>query len=265
MTPGTHPIVWRAGIIAAGRGERLRVHGGPLKPLVPVSGQTLVERVLWSLAEVAPAETIIIVNEESASVRDVVSATRWPFPVRWIIETTPSSMHSFLRVVEALSDDDHAGPFLLSTVDTVAAPGAYAAFARAAGDRTADVSLAVHTPAADDEKPLLVKMADGSSRPSTGSGRPESGAGRVEALGAEVPADASRVYATAGYYAVRPSILAEADTARGDGISALRLFLGRLLMRGYQIDAIPVEPGVDVDHPADVGAAESFLRQARVS
>jgi NDP-sugar pyrophosphorylase family protein len=251
VTTGAHSIGWRAGIIAAGRGERLRVHGGPLKPLVSVSGQTLVERVLWSLAEVAPAETVIIVNEESVSVRDVVSATRWPFPVRWIIETTPSSMHSFLRIVEALSAGDHPGPFLVSTVDTVAPTGAFAAFAVAASESGADLSLAVHTPVADDEKPLLVRMADRGSR--------------VEALGPTVTSGAGRVYATAGYYAVRPSILAEAAVARADGLSALREFLGRLLARGYQIDAIPVAPGVDVDHPADIGAAESFLRQARVS
>ena len=126
-------------------------------------------------------------------------------------------------------------------------------------------SLAVHTPLANDEKPLLVRMADRSSQPLTGSGRPEPVAERVAALGADASAGSNRVYATAGYYAVRPSILAEADGARADGVAALRLFLGRLLMRGYQIDAIPVEPGVDVDHPADVGTAESFLRQTRVS
>jgi NDP-sugar pyrophosphorylase family protein len=253
VTHGRQSFTWSGGVIAAGRGERLRPSGGPLKPLVPVSGRTLVERVLWSLAEAGPSEVVIIVNEESVAVRDFVSAERWPFAIRWIVETTPSSMHSFLRVVEALSADDHPGPFLISTVDTVARAGAFASFASAAALSEADVSLAVHTPS-DDEKPLLVRVG--------ARGR------RIEAIGQEVSASGpgrEHVFATAGYYAVRPSILAEAETARAEGLSALRLFFGRLVVRGYHIDAIPVADGVDVDRPADVSAAESFLRQAGVS
>ncbi len=239
---------WRAGIIAAGRGERLRPGGGPLKPLVSVSGRTLVERVLWSLAEAQPTEVVIIVNEESLAVRDYVSAERWPFAVRWLVETTPSSMHSFLRVLEVLAEDGAAGPFLMSTVDTVAQAGAFAAFTAEAARRDADVCLAVHPPG-DDEKPLLVRMDP---------------RGRIEALGQsvvrpQVPDD--RIAATAGYYAVRAAVLAEAEAVRAEGLTALRLFLARLLDRGYRLDAIQVAEGVDVDRPADVNAAEAFLRQ----
>ena len=45
----------RAGIIAAGRGSRLRPGMDTLKPLVPIAGRTLVERVLSSLAEAVPS------------------------------------------------------------------------------------------------------------------------------------------------------------------------------------------------------------------
>jgi choline kinase len=58
----------RAGIIAAGQGSRLRHGTHALKPLVPVAGRTLVERVLSSLAEAAPSEVVIIVNEASLAV-----------------------------------------------------------------------------------------------------------------------------------------------------------------------------------------------------
>src|SRR5262249_54094893 len=153
---GQRPL--RAGVIAAGWGERLRHGAHQLKPLVPVGGLTLVERVLTSLAEARPAEVAIIVNEAAKAVRDHVSARPWPFRLTWIVETTPSSMHSFLRVVETLAADGDAGPFLLSTVDTVAAPGAYASFADASWRLSADVALAV-SPPTDDDKPLLVKAA----------------------------------------------------------------------------------------------------------
>src|SRR5439155_22096496 len=103
---------WRAGVIAAGWGERLRSGTSTLKPLVWVGGRPLIDHVLHSLSEAAPEEVVIIVNEHATAVRDHVSSQTWPFDIRWIIETTPSSMHSFLRVVEALAADRHAGPFL---------------------------------------------------------------------------------------------------------------------------------------------------------
>jgi hypothetical protein len=68
-------------------------------------------------------------------------------------------------------------------------------------------------------------------------------------------------YATAGYYGVRASILREADEARSDGVGALRLFLERLLARGYRLDGIPSPASIDVDRPPDVAVAEAFLRR----
>jgi NDP-sugar pyrophosphorylase family protein len=247
-----HERRWRAGLIAAGAGARLRTGEAPLKPLITVGGETLVDRVLASISEVDPADVVVIVNEQSTAVRDHVARRARPFPVRWIVETTASSMHSFLRVVESLATDRQTGPFLISTVDTVAAPGEYLRFARSSADLDADVVLAV-TPDWDDEKPLLVGVDD---------------AGRVAAIGvaAGEPAPAGarrRLFATAGYYAVRATVLREAAAARSDGLAALRLFFGRLVERGYAVAAVPVAPAIDVDRPGDVAAAEAFVKQVR--
>jgi NDP-sugar pyrophosphorylase family protein len=251
----------RAGIIAAGKGERLRRGVEALKPLVPISGRPLVARVLASIAEAAPADVAIIINDDSLAVRDTVQQADWPFAIDWIVETTPSSMHSFLRIVERLSRDGDPGPFLLSTVDTVASPGAYRTFAATAASIDADVVLAVNTPG-DDEKPLLVNT---------------DAEGFVTALGDDVEPLTRRsttdtaplkrsatpdtiVRATAGFYMVRPTILREADAARTAGLTALRLFLAHLLSQGYRIAAVPVAPSVDVDYPVDITAAEAFLK-----
>ena len=236
------PRPLRAGVIAAGRGDRLRTGSHSLKPLVRVGGRTLVERVLMSVGEAGASEVAVIINDESLAVRDHVSALPWPFALRWIVETTPSSMHSFIRVVEALAENGDPGPFLISTVDTVAPPGAYARFideARRHSD--AAVALALTGPS-DDDHPLLVKL-DGS---------------RVVAMGPEA---GQAPYATAGYYAVSASVLAEADAARRDGVSALRAFLARLLLRGYRLDGVVSPPSIDVDRPLDVEAAEHSLRR----
>lgn len=236
----------KAGILAAGRGERLRGQSNCLKPLVKVDGQTLIERVLISMTEAGASEVIVIINEDSRAVRDHVTSSNWPFALRWVVETTPSSMHSFLRVIETLAADGDDGPFLLSTVDTVAGPHTYAQFIGEARSQEAPVTLALTSPG-NDEKPLLVRCAPGNSR--------------IIAIGA---AAAPSEYATAGLYAVRGSILREADAARREGIDALRAFLGRLLARGYHLAGIPIAKSIDVDRPGDIQAAEELLRSATV-
>src|SRR5256885_1672803 len=106
----------------------------------------------------------------------------------------------------------------------------------------AAMTLALTSPG-NDEKPLLVRLAAGESR--------------IAAFG-------EGEYATAGVYAVRPDVLREAEAARRDGIDALRKFLARLLDRGYPLAGIPISRSVDVDRPADIDAAETFLRTARI-
>ena len=236
----------RAGLLAAGRGERLSTQSA-LKPLVKVDGQTLIERVLTSMAEAGASEVIVIINEDSLAVRDHVTAAKWPFAIRWIVETTPSSMHSFLRLVETLAADGDDGPFLLSTVDTVTGPQTFARFiAEARRHQDAAVILGLSSPGSD-EKPLLVRCAQGSSR--------------IIALGAAAaPSD----QATAGLYAIRGSILREAAAARHEGINALRIFLGRLLDRGYHLAGVPIAQSIDVDRPGDIRSAEEFLRSTAV-
>jgi NDP-sugar pyrophosphorylase family protein len=229
----------RAGVLAAGRGERLRTQPSDLKPLTRIGGETLIEHVLKSMAQAGAGEVVVIINEDSRAVRDHVARRDWPFALRWIIETTPTSMHSFLRLVETLATDGD-GPFLLSTVDTVAGPKTYADFIERARGDDAAMTLALTSPG-NDEKPLLVTTA--------GS--------RIERFGAGE-------WATAGVYAVRPIILREADAARRDGLDALRRFLARLLERGYPLAGIPIGTSIDVDHPTNLAEAEHFLRNARV-
>ena len=242
----TKPNSLRAGVFAAGRGERLRSQSA-LKPLVKVDGRTLIERVLFAMAEAGACEVVVIINEDSLVVRDYVTALEWPFALRWIVETTPSSMHSFLRVVETLATEGDDGPFLLSTVDTVANSQTYAQFMGEVRQlEQAVVALALTSPG-NDEKPLLVRCAPGDTR--------------VVAIGeAAAPSD----YATAGIYAVRASILREAEAARRDRVNALRIFLGRLLERGYYLAGIPIARSIDVDNPDDISIAENFLRGVEV-
>jgi NDP-sugar pyrophosphorylase family protein len=232
----------KAGVIAAGRGERLQ-QTNQLKPLVKLGDRTLIEHVLTSLEAAGATEVVIIINENSVSVRDHIAGTQWPFAIRWIVETTSSSMHSFLRVLETLAANGGEEAFLISTTDTVTNPHSYMDYVSAARRlEDADVILALTTPS-NDEKPLFVRCATNDSR--------------ITAVGeAAAPSD----FVTAGLYLARASILREAEAARRDGLDALRKFLGRLLERGYHLAGIPIAKSIDVDHPADIEIAEEFLR-----
>jgi NDP-sugar pyrophosphorylase family protein len=237
----------RAAIIAAGWGERLTSNGSGYripKPLVQVGGRPLIEHVLNSLRDAKPQEVVVIVNEASGAVKDHVSGLDIAFPIRWITKTTPSSMHSFLHVLEALADAG-PGPFLISTVDTIASMGTFSAFARrASAIEDADVVLAL-TDHIDDEKPLMVDLRGADYR--------------ILALGEKSNVESS--YATAGYYWVHPRVLREANAIRNQGQPALRKFFGHLQHEGYRLYGIPMPDSVDVDRPQDLAAAERLLRQ----
>jgi len=235
----------KAGVFAAGFGTRL---GGPdrgPKGLTAVAGQPLIDWVLDDLLRAGAEEIVIIINKESAAIREHVDR-RGIVTVRWIVETTPSSMHSFLRVMEELARDGDGGPMLMSTVDTVAPPGAMRTFVdRAAAFPDADVVLAL-TANLDDDNPFRVRM---------------DGAGGEGAAGNVVAFDEGSL-ATAGYSLARPSVLREAEAARRDGLAALRQFFVRLLARGYRFAGVGMPDSVDVDRAADIAAAERLVRSA---
>ena len=235
----------RAGILAAGFGSRLRaaVTSTTPKALVPVAGRPLVDWVLADLDEAGASAAVIIINERSTAVRDHVERSGVRLPVTWIVETTPSSMHSFLRVLEELARDADPGPFLITTVDTIAPPGTFRAFADAAARAPqADIVFALTT-LIEDENPLRIRI-DGAAQ------------GDVTAIG-------DGPYVSAGYYLVSPAVLLEAAAGRRRNFGALRYFFGHLFECGSRLAGIRMPDSIDVDRPSEVAAAEQLLR-ARV-
>jgi NDP-sugar pyrophosphorylase family protein len=244
MTAPIRPL--GAGIFAAGVGARLRPAQGSAetpKGLIQVGGRPLIAGVLAAFDEAGVAETVVIINEQSTAVRDYVDRHAPRHPVRWIVETTPSSMHSFLRVIEELARDGQEGPFLLSTVDTVVPPGTFRTFVDAAARiPRSDLVLALTT-FIDDENPLRIDI------------RPDADDG------AEVTAVGSGAYATAGCYLVSASVLGEAAAGRAANFGALRVFFRHLFDRGYRLSGVCVGDSVDVDRPSDIAAAERLLQR----
>lgn len=249
-----------AGIFAAGVGARLGSSAGRPKGLTPVGGRPLIEWILDDLRAAGVSDTVVIINEESIALRDHVRRSHPASAVRWIVETTPSSMHSFLRVMETLAAEGDEGPFLISTVDTVAPPGTFRRFVELAGRAQADVVLALTT-RIEDENPLRVELGSDPDYASTQGLELERNQGltpnTVAVLGCGP-------YATAGYYLVRSTVLAEAAAGRHANLGALRQFFKHLFETGYRLSGIVMPDSVDVDRPEDLEAAERLLRATAI-
>ena len=229
----------KAGIIAAGLGERLRAGGYTQpKPLVPVNGTPLIDYVLAAVAASGLTEVACIVNEESHGI-EAHCYQRWPqLRFAFLRRTTPSSMESLFALQPLLNCDR----FLLLTVDAIFAPRVLQEFLGAAAACTeADAVLAV-TDFVHDEKPLWAKLA------------PD---GRLTAIGATA-ADGGQV--TAGFYVFHSRIFTEIAAARSGGLTALRQFLAHLLDHDYRLYGHRVPTSVDVDRPEDIAVAEAFVR-----
>lgn len=229
----------KAAIIAAGQGERLRAAGfSQPKPLVPIAGTPLIDYALGAVAATGLRDVACIVNEESRGI-EAHCRQRWPeLRFEFVRRTTPSSMESLFTLSPLLAD----GRFVLLTVDAVFAPATLRDFVATAATNTDAHGVLAVNDFVEDEKPLWAQLA---------------GDGRLTALGAEAH-DSGLV--TAGFYVFDAAIFAEVKAARAQRFTALRQFLGHLLVRGYRIYGARVPKTVDVDRPEDIASAEAFVR-----
>ena len=228
----------KAGIIAAGLGERFKNAGITVpKPLLTVGGKTLVERAIHAVVAAGANEIALIVNAKHPEVERYVRERTWPVPVRLTVKTTPSSMESFFTLAPHLADS----PFLLTTVDAVAAEGSLDALAHAGLAAGPCGTLAV-TSFVEDEKPLWVRLGADAT---------------ILALGASA---ADSGWVTSGTYFFFPEVYAHVAEARGRGLGALRQFLALLLEKGERLHGFRAGKSIDVDRPEDLAVAERFVK-----
>jgi len=220
------------GILAAGEGSRLRGDGWNMaKPLVPVEGVALVERVIENFRAAGIEEIAIIFN---GSEEDCARFVKSRFPgagIRVLVKTTASSYESFREIAEMLPP----GPALVSTVDAFCLREDFLDFFRRAAAGSPEQTLLAVTPFVADEKPLWAKL---------------DASGRVTALGGS-----SGDAVTAGMY-VFPERVRRLRAPKS--IRRLREFLSWLVERGEPVRAISIETVVDVDRGEDVALAESL-------
>lgn len=232
----------RYAIIAAGEGSRLSQEGITVgKPLVEVDGETLVDRLLRIFMENGATE-ISVVCRPDAQVESRLQRWQQRAPLRYLVRTTPSSMHSMYELSPLLEGD---GPFVLTTVDTVFDEKEFRSYVEAleatVRNDEADGLMGVTT-YIDDEKPLYVTTDD------------------QRQITAFLDREDHPHYISGGIYGLTPRSLDVLRACIQRGESRMRNFQRALLSDGLRLKAWPFTKVLDIDHASDIVQAEQFLR-----
>ncbi len=231
----------KAGIIAAGVGERIRAGGiATPKPLLKVGGMTLISRTITAARRAGATEVACIVNAETNLVFDYLQSTDFGIEVKVIQKSTQSSAESFVCLKPLLQ----GSPFILFTVDSVFDPACLNALVTAGSASTVDGALALTT-FINDEKPLFARVDE---------------SWRITRLGSQA---AGSPYVTAGIYFFSPLVYELINVSDLEQLSAFRQLLQMLLSRGFRFRGYLVPMAIDVDRPEDITEAEEFLRALR--
>jgi NDP-sugar pyrophosphorylase family protein len=228
-------------ILAGGEGARLSAEGIDVpKPLVQVSGEALVVRLLTLLASLGCETLTCMVRADFTAVFRLLEGRDFGRPLNVQPCRTPSSMHTLAEGLKAVPP----GSVFCTMVDTVM-PAAdwrsvYTATARGIADGS-EAMLAV-TPFVDDESPLYVRTDS---------------ADFVQALSDDPLSPA--VLVTGGVYGFSPVARQAAAEAAGQGVQRMRGFLKWLVARGSRIGAITVPRIIDIDHESDLRLANAWL------
>ena len=231
-------------IIAAGEGSRLAAEGiEQPKPLVKVDGKHLIDRLIGIFMDNGAEEIVVICNDMTIDIqRDGLRGR--PIPLRFVVKSTPSSMHSFHEISQYLTD----GPFCLTTVDTIFRNEEFKAYIeelkRVTETGEADGLMGV-TDYIDDEKPLYVDVDDD-----------------MKITGFLDKSDTCK-FISGGIYGLTPKAIDTLNGCMERGESRMRNFQRALIKDGQNLKAYKFSKVLDIDHKSDIAKAEEFLGKGR--
>ena len=248
-------------IIAAGEGSRLAEEGvAEPKPLVRLGSECLIDRLLRIFTANGASEIAVICNEQSPQVRhhleDVVrnGLDGRAIPLRLVVKTTPSSMHSLYELSGLLAGE----PFVLTTVDTIFRESEFTRYVEtftrmmtAAGSGASLDGLMGVTDYVDDEKPLYVEVGDGWQI---------RGFHDTPDYLSVAGTKSNQPFVSAGIYGLSPHSLDTLSRCMERGEHRMRNFQRALVADGFRLDAWLFSKVLDIDHASDIEKAEDFLK-----
>ena len=230
-------------IIAAGEGSRLVQEGvAAPKPLVKVGGEMLIDRLIRVFMDNNASEICVICNEQMTAVaehlKQIAEARR--VPLKYLVKSTPSSMHSMWELSQWLGDE----PFILTTVDTIFREDEFkvyaSTFSQSVEAGECDGLMGV-TDYIDDEKPLYVGTT-----------------GEMAITGFYDTCDHPK-YISGGIYGLTPKSIDTLRRCIERGDSRMRNFQRALVSDVLQLKAYGFSKVLDIDHASDIQKAEDFL------
>lgn len=229
-------------IIAAGEGSRLVQEGVKLpKPLVNLNGTPMIKRLIDIFMRCNATSLSIIVNEEMHQVREYLESLDLPVPLRLVVKSTPSSMHSFFEVSRQFEE----GKFCLTTVDTIFHEEEFRKYIEAFENDTtgADGYMAV-TSFIDDEKPLYIDTDN-----------------EMNITAFKDAAWDGVKFISGGIYGLTPPALRVLEDCMERGVSRMRNYQRALVESGLKLKAFAFDKIVDVDHAGDIETAAAFAAE----
>ena len=235
-------------IIAAGDGSRLAQEGvTEPKPLVKVRGERLIDRLIRIFMGNNATEIVVICNEQMS---DVISHLKMiqdkglnglPVPLRFVVKSTPSSMHSFYELRNFLRD----APFILTTVDTIFDEREFHDYVLSFQDKIAHGTAALMgvTDYIDDEKPLYVGVDN---------------VMRINGYYDNAQVDSR--FISAGIYGLTASSIDILESCIEKGERRMRNFQRALVAAGLRIEAYPLTKVFDIDHIDDIRKADEGVK-----
>lgn len=226
-------------IISAGEGSRLAQEGLSLpKPLARINGEAMIERLIRIFIRQGANEVIVIINDLASKTKDFLNQLRKELPIKLVIRTTPSSMHSFYEISSFLQDEK----FCLTTVDTIFCEKEFSQFIKDFKESSADGLMAV-TRFVDDESPLYIETDE-----------------QMNIQGFFDTPTPQCNYISGGIYCLNPQALKTLESCINKGMSRMRNFQRQLITDGLHLVAWDFSKIIDVDHVTDIIKAEEFLQ-----
>lgn len=242
-------------IIAAGEGSRLREEGVlQPKPLVPIQGIPMIDRLLDIMRRCGAESISVICNAAMTDVqehlRHYIELHSEDIPMRLLVESTPSSMHSLARLSEIIP----TGKVCVTTVDTIFRESEFAAYIQAF--ERAEEGLFAVTSFVDDEKPLWVAC------PQADDTLPIVGFFDREP---DIPAQCHHMVSGGIYGLLTASAWPVLHRCLAEGQSRMRNYQRALVNAGITLHAYPFEQIMDIDHASDIAKAEAWLSSSNES
>ena len=225
-------------IISAGESSRLAQEGVPYpKPLVPLNGTPIIERLIKIFSSHNAESISIIINSRQPETLKLLEELCKEYPIYIVVKDTPGSMHSLYELSPLL----RGGKFCLTTVDTIFREEDFEEYIAAFTNDGGDGTMAV-TPYIDDEKPLYVSTNEA-----------------LDITGFHDTQQADSQYISGGIYGLNEKALDTLEHCMKEGKTRMRSFQRALIADGLKLKAYPMAKIIDIDHASDIAKAEEFL------